>query len=91
MEHSQLADFFFVNATRIQNVIYSGGRFLCCSLDAIIFCCQFFSSLFFNRHPIIFPACLFNKYGYRFSFHQSMMKKFTKYPLQMSTVFHSIH
>ena len=43
----------------------------------ILFSCQFFSSLFFVRHPIIFSACLFSKYGYHFSFHRSMMKEFT--------------
>ena len=38
MEHSQFADFFFVNAAIIQNVIYSGGRFHCRSLEAVLLC-----------------------------------------------------
>ena len=42
-----------------------------------MFSCQFFSSLLFSQHPIIFPASLFSKYGYHFSFHRSLMKEFT--------------
>ena len=42
----------------------------------ILLSCQFFSSLFFVQHSIIFSACLFNKYGYHLSFHRSMMKEF---------------
>ena len=48
----------------------------------ILLSCQFFSSLFFVRHPIICLSLLtnlFNKFenGYHFSFHRSMMKEFT--------------
>ena len=46
----------------------------------ILFSCQFFSSLFFVQHPMICLSLLtnlFNKYGYHFSFHRSMMKEFT--------------
>ena len=79
MEHSPFANFFFVNAARIQNVIQT-LREISLPLTRgphILFSCQFFSSLLFSLHPIIFPASLFNKYGYHFSFHRSMMKEFT--------------
>ena len=55
-----IADFFFVNAAIIQNVIYILWREISLSLTRgchILFSCQFFSSLFFVRHPIIFQAC----------------------------------
>ena len=87
MKHSQFADFFFVNAARIQNVIYiyiyiySGGRFLCCSLEAVIFCFLVSFQQFILRstsnHISSLLTNLFNKYGYHCSFRRSMMKGFT--------------
>ena len=38
MEHSQFADFFFICCNNSKCYIYSGGRFLRRSLEAVIFC-----------------------------------------------------
>ena len=81
MEHSQFADLFFVNAAKIQNVIYTLERdfsVACYRLSYFVFLSVFqkFILHLTSKHiPSLFKN-LFNKYGYHFSFYQSMMKEF---------------
>ena len=82
MEHSQFADFFFVNAARIQNVIYTlEGDFSVARqrLSYFVFLSVFqqFILRSTSNHISSLLTNLFNKYGYHFSFHRSMMKEFT--------------
>ena len=96
MEHSKFADFFFVNAARIKNVIYlsSGGRFLCHSLEAVIFCFLVSFSAVYSLFDIQSYFKLVNK------FIQQIWVSFlfsSKYDegihdnIHSRSVFHSIH
>ena len=82
MEHSQFTDFFFVNAAIIQNVIYTlEGDFSVARqrLSYFVFLSVFqqFILRSTSNHISSLLKKLFNKYGYHFSFHRSMMKEFT--------------
>ena len=80
MRQSLFADsFFVVNTAGIQHVIYtSEGDFFYLSLGAVIFCFLVsFQQFIFRSTSNQLAAWLFNKNGYNFSFHRSMMKEFT--------------
>ena len=93
-KHSQFADFFFVNAARIQNVIYSGGRFLCHSLEAVIFCFLVSFSAVYSSFDIQSYFKLVNKFIQQIWVSFLFSSKYDEgihNDIHSRSLFHSIH
>ena len=79
MEHSIFADFFFVNAARIQNVIYTleGDFYVARQRPSYFVVLSVFQQFILRSTSNHIFSLFIQQIGYHFSFHRSMMKEFT--------------